>query len=127
MSKANEASGWQEYLMDYHEPHKEPESIDKEIAVAASVLEVLQERGGPPPHPITRTCWTGDRWVRHLSKHSSLRIISEIQQPWGHASKAAEPKRLTVKGWAVSTIRFTRSSIIWGSDRKHNPFGFRFL
>lgn len=45
MSKCHEASDWRQYSMDYRQPHKELEPIEKEVAVVESTLKVLQECG----------------------------------------------------------------------------------
>lgn len=60
MSACNEAPDWRQYLMDYHQPHKELEPTEKEIAVVASALKVLQECG-----IIPKTEYDHDKMLAH--------------------------------------------------------------
>lgn len=72
MSACNEASDWRQYSMDYHQPHKELEPTEKEIAVVASALKVLQECG-----ILSKTEYDHDRMLAH---RRMVRDTFEI--PW---------------------------------------------
>ena len=45
MSRTYQSDDWNTYKMDYHNPHRELEPMEKEIATVGAALKVLQEEG----------------------------------------------------------------------------------
>ena len=72
MAKAFRSDDWDRYHMDYHDPHKVLEPLEREAAVVDEALHVLQEAGVLP-----HTRYDSPRMLAH---RQAVRELFEI--PW---------------------------------------------
>jgi predicted O-methyltransferase YrrM len=80
---------WQTYQMDYHDPHREVEPAEGEIAVVGDTLEVLR-RAGILPH----TDYDGEKFLAHRAA-----VADQFEIPW-----TAITPRMQRLIWAINAI-----------------------
>jgi len=90
MSQEFRVGDWQAYRMEYHDPHRQVEPADREIAVVAEALEALH-RAGILPH----TAYDGEKFLAHRAA-----VAEQFEIPW-----TAITPRMQRMIWAINAIR----------------------
>jgi len=99
VSKCYEAPDWRQYSMDYHEPHKELEPIEKEIAIVAAALNVLQGSAIIPKTEYDHEKMLAHRrLVRDTFEIPWTAISPRVQRLLYAISATAQPRTLIAAG-----------------------------
>lgn len=99
MSKCHEAPDWRQYAMVYHEPHKDLEPIEKEVAVVASALKVLHACAIIPTMEYDHEKMLAHRrLVRDTFEIPWTAITPRVQRLLYAISATAQPRTLIAAG-----------------------------
>jgi predicted O-methyltransferase YrrM len=99
MALTHEAPDYQQYKMDYHNPHSPVEPLDQEIAVVASALNALKDAG-----IIPRTDYDHAKFLAHRQA-----VAEKFEIPW-----TAITPRVQRLLYAINAIKQPRNMIAAG-------------
>ncbi len=72
MARVYEAEGWDRYNMDFRDPHREIEPLEREVKVIDDALKVLVEAG-----ILSHTCYDAERMLAHRAA-----VREQFDIPW---------------------------------------------